>query len=137
MFLSVKVHIKASVSWKGILLFFFSILTNNAFPQGYNFRNFNSEEELSKSYIYSIIQDVQGYLWVGTGNGLSRYNGFIFENYTTGDSLADNFITCGINDGEGLWFGHMNGRLSYFNGKQFHAVSIPQPNVSPINHFAT
>ena len=79
---------------------------------------------------------MHGYLWVGTENGLFRYNGFKFENYTTSDSLADNFITCGISDGECLWFGHWNGRLSYFNGKKFIAVNIPQPDLSPITHFA-
>jgi len=136
MFLTIKIHRKAYLYWKGILLFFFSVLTSHAFPQDYNFRNFNSEEGLAQSYVYFVIQDVRGYLWAGTGNGLSRYNGFIFENFTTRDSLADNFITCGISDGEGLWFGHMNGRLSYFNGKEFRSVNIPQSDVSPVTHFA-
>lgn len=136
MFKPVNIHTKAYINWKGILLFFFSVTTCHAFPQNFNFRNFNSEEGLAQSYVYSIIMDSRGYLWVGTGDGLSRYNGFIFENYTTRDSLADNFITCGIPDGESLWFGHMNGRLSYFNGKQFHTVNMPQPNGSPITHFA-
>jgi ligand-binding sensor domain-containing protein/serine phosphatase RsbU (regulator of sigma subunit) len=136
MFLTVLIHNKAYLKWKGILLFFFSVLTSHAFPQDYNFRNFNSEEGLAQSYVYSVIQDTRGYLWVGTGNGLSRYNGFIFENYTTGDSLADNFISCGISDGESLWFGHMNGRLTCFNGKKFYAVPVPQTEVSPVTHFA-
>src|SRR4030043_623384 len=136
MFLTIKIHRKAYLNWKGILLFFFSVLTSHAFPQDYNFRNFNSEEGLAQSYVYSVIQDARGYLWAGAGNGLSRYNGFIFENYTTSDSLADNFITCGISDGEGLWFGHMSGRLSYFNGKKFQSVNIQQAYVSPVTHFA-
>ncbi len=136
MFLSARNYIKFKINWKGILFFFFSVLANPAIPQNYNLRNFNSEEGLAQSYVYSITQDVKGYLWVGTGNGLSRYNGFIFENYTTKDSLADNFITCGIRDGENMWFGHMNGRLSYFNGKKFHVVNMPQPDLSPVTHFA-
>ncbi|TAL78318.1 MAG: hypothetical protein EPN88_02225 [Bacteroidetes bacterium] len=136
MILSVKIHIKAYLNWKAVLLFFFSVLTGNAFPQDYNFRNFNSEDGLAQSYVYSIIQDVHGYLWVGTGNGLSRYNGFKFDNYTTIDSLADNFITCGISDGESLWFGHMNGGLSCFNGKKFRTVKMIQSNVSRLIHFA-
>jgi ligand-binding sensor domain-containing protein len=117
------------IKCKGILIFFFCVLTSHAFSQDYNFRNFNSEEGLAQPYIYSIIQDEHGYLWVGTGDGLYRYNGFIFKPFTTSDSLADNFITSAINDGEGLWFGHMNGRLSYFNGKKFHTVNIPQSNL--------
>ncbi len=133
---SIKNHIKPYINLKGILLFLFSILTNQAFPQSYNFRNFNSEDGLTQSYIYSIIQDEHGYLWVGTDNGLFRYNGFKFDKFATRDSLADNYITCGISDRESLWFGHSNGGLSYFNGKKFHAFNIQLPNVSQITHFA-
>jgi Predicted periplasmic ligand-binding sensor domain len=136
MFLSVKIHIKAYINLEGILFFFFSILTSHAFSQDYNFRNFNSEDGLAQSYVYSIIQDVHGYLWVGTGNGVSRYNGFKFENYLNSDSSAGNVITCSISDGECLWFGHYNGGLSYFNGKKYHAVNMQLPNLSPITHFA-
>src|SRR5450759_1319845 len=124
------------INRKVILFLFFSVLTIHAFPQDYNFRNFSSQDGLAESYVYCIIQDVHGYLWIGTGNGLSRYNGFKFENYSTSDSLADNFITCGIRDGESLLFGHRNGRLSFFNGKRFRPVRIPQPNLSQITHFA-
>ncbi|OFX38417.1 MAG: hypothetical protein A2X04_14785 [Bacteroidetes bacterium GWF2_41_9] len=123
-------------NWKGILLLFFSALTSQAFPQSYNFRNFNSEDGLTQSYVYSIIQDVQGYLWVGTDNGLFRYDGFKFENYPTSDSLADNFIANSISDGESLWFGHRNGRLSYFDGRKFITFNITQPDLSSITHFA-
>ena len=123
-------------NWKGILIFFFSMLTSHAFPQSYNFRNFNSEDGLTQSYIYSIIQDIHGYLWIGTDNGLFRYNGLKFENYNTNDSLADNFITCGISDKEYQWFGHWNGRLSYFNGEKLHTVNIPRSDLSPVTHFA-
>jgi ligand-binding sensor domain-containing protein/serine phosphatase RsbU (regulator of sigma subunit) len=136
MFLSVNNHIKAIIYFKGIMFFFFSVLAKPAIPQDYDFRNFNSEEGLAQSYVYSIIQDEKGYLWVGTGNGLSRYNGFTFKNYTTGDSLADNFITSGIGDGECIWFGHMNGRLSFYNGRKFRTVNLPQTSGSPITHFS-
>jgi len=121
---------------KGILFIFFSVLTIHAFPQSYNFRNFNSEDGLTQSYVYSILQDVQGYLWIGTDNGLFRYNGFKFENYPTGDSLTDNFITCSVSDGKWPWFGYSNGQVLYFNGKKFNPVNITQPDLSTITHFA-
>ena len=123
-------------NWKGILVFLFSMLTSRAFPQSYNFRTFSSEDGLAQSYVYSIVQDVHGYLWIGTGNGLSRYNGLKFENFSTGDSLPDDIITCGISDGDCLWFGQWNGRLSFFNGKKFHTVNIPKSDLSPVTHFA-
>jgi hypothetical protein len=136
MLLYVNTHIKANINWKGILLFFFSVLVSPAFPQNYNFRNFNSEDGLAQSFVYSVIQDMHGYLWVGTGNGVSRYNGFKFENYLTIDSSADNVVNCSISDGEYLWFGQMNGVLSCYNGKIFYKVNMPHPNVNGLTHFA-
>ena len=123
------------INWKGILILILSILTSQLSGQDYNFRNFNSEDGLTQSYVHTILQDVHGYLWVGTDNGLFRYNGFNFENYPTGDSLADNFIVNGIRDGESLWFGHKNGRISYYNGKKFSTFSKTQPDLSSITDF--
>ena len=135
-FLSFKTHLNTFSGCKVILIIVFSLLNNFAFPQNFNFRSFNSEERLNRSFVYSIMQDARGYLWVGTGNGLFRYNGFVFERYTTSEALADNFITCSIGNGEYLWFGHNNGRLSYFNDKKFHAASIPGLVTSSLTHFA-
>lgn len=120
-----------------ILVFiFFCFAFRTSFPQDYNFRNFSSDDGLAQSYVYSITQDEHGYLWICTGDGVSRYNGFIFENYGTTDSLTDNFTTRTITDGGWLWFGHMNGGISYFNGKSFNKVIIPETNISPITDFS-
>lgn len=137
MLLSSKSHTASDTGRKSMVILLMSVFfVYHAASQDYNYRNFNTEDGLAQSYIYSIIQDVHGYLWIGTGGGLSRYNGFVFDNYTTSDSLADNFISCSIVDGEGIWFGHMNGMLSYYNGKQFKAFNIPQQNPGPVTHFA-
>jgi|WetSurMetagenome_2_1015567.scaffolds.fasta_scaffold03932_3 ligand-binding sensor domain-containing protein/serine phosphatase RsbU (regulator of sigma subunit) len=131
-----QIHKMSPMHYKGILFLFSMILFQDLYPQEYNFRSFNTEDGLSQSYVYSIIQDAQGYLWVGTGNGLSRFNGFEFNNYTTSDSLSDNFITCSISDGEGIWVGHMNGGLSHYIRKRFNGIKIPQPDASRLTHFA-
>lgn len=132
--LSSKNYVSTYIKYKGISLLFFFFLAHNTLAQEYNFRNFSVEEGLARPYVYSIVQDIQGYLWVGTDNGLSKYNGFKFENFTTRDSLADNFATCSIRDGKNLWFGHPNGRLSFYDGKSFHTVSYPAKELSPITH---
>ena len=87
-------------------------------------------------FIYSVIQDTRGYLWIGTGNGLSRYDGMSFRTFTTADSLADNFITCSALDGEMLWFGHNNGMITCYDGKVFHAIRLSQQPLSRITHIA-
>ena len=109
-------------------------LTGSA--QQYNFRNFDAGDGLAQTYIYSILQDTNGYLWVGTGNGLSRYDGFEFRNFTTEDSLADNFIACGIRNGDTLWYGHRNGSLSFYDGKEFLPIREPGGNKAPVTSFA-
>jgi ligand-binding sensor domain-containing protein/serine phosphatase RsbU (regulator of sigma subunit) len=123
--------------WKVVLLLFtFSLLSHQVYSQSYKFLNYTTEDGLAQSYIYSILQDVHGYLWIGSGNGLSKYDGFKFVNYTINDSLADNFVTCGIRDEEYLWFGHMNGKLSYFKDEKFQTLNLLKKDLSPVTHFA-
>ena len=40
-----------------------------------NFQNFTQKEGLSSNYILSICQDHQGFMWIGTENGLNRFDG--------------------------------------------------------------
>jgi ligand-binding sensor domain-containing protein/serine phosphatase RsbU (regulator of sigma subunit) len=134
--LYLKKFSKTSKKSKGILIMFFLLYAVCASSQSYSFRNFTPEDGLSQSFIYSIIQDSHGYLWIGTGNGLFRYNGFQFDIYTTNDSLADNFITCSINDDENLWFGHSNGGLSLYDGSIFRKVKIRKQDIGRLTHFA-
>ena len=75
-------------------------------------------------------------MWVGTADGLSKYNGFTFDTFTTRDSLSDNFITSVIDDGNCLWFGHRNGGITWFDGKKFKPVNYNGRQLSSITHFA-
>jgi len=102
---------------KGYLCICLLALTLQGSSQHYDFREYI--DGLAQPYVYSIIQDNNGYLWIGTGNGLSRYDGINFISFTTNDSLADNFITCSFKNENELWFGHMNGQLSRYDGKVF------------------
>jgi signal transduction histidine kinase/ligand-binding sensor domain-containing protein/CheY-like chemotaxis protein len=110
---------------KGYLCILILSLTLSGSSQSYDFREYTVG--LAQPYVYSIIQDNNGYLWMGTGNGLSRYDGINFKSYTTNDSLADNFVTCCFKNENELWFGHMDGQLTCYDGKAFkHNVAIKQ-----------
>ncbi len=121
---------------KTFLLVWLSVFPGKAISQNYRFLSFKSEKELAQPYVYSILQDSQGYLWAATGGGLSKYNGFAFEHFTIHDSLADNFVTCGIANGNDLWFGHMNGRITRYHKKKFSKVGSTGRELSPVTHFA-
>ncbi|MGM0530676.1 MAG: two-component regulator propeller domain-containing protein [Bacteroidota bacterium] len=90
------------------------------YSQRYQFNHFGTSEGLTQPFIYTINQDEQGFLWIGTGAGLFRFDGFQFTQFTPEDSLAGNFVTQSLKDQNGnLWFGHMNGGITHYNGNHF------------------
>lgn len=123
--------------FRGILLFAaVLLLTDGVFAQQYEFRNFSQEHGLAQPFIYSLSQDSTGNLWVGTGDGLTRFNGKEFVTFNITDSLSDNFITSSLAEGENIWFGHMNGTLSLYDGKEFKTVRHPERNLSRITQIS-
>jgi len=101
-----------------ILLIIFFLF--EASGQDYFFRQYANEEGLHHSFIYSINQDSDGFIWLGTGEGLYRFNGFDFEYFTTENGLADNFVTEIFRDQSGkLWIGHQSGSVSVLSGDDF------------------
>ena len=47
------------------------------------YRHFTNEDGLQSSTIFSLLQDQEGYIWIATRNGLSRYDGYTFKPYDT------------------------------------------------------
>lgn len=88
--------------------------------QQYYFRQYTSTEGLHHSFVYDVNQDKDGYMWVGTPEGIYRFNGFDFELFTVDDGLAENFISRIYRDSDGrVWLGHQNGSLSLRLGNGF------------------
>ena len=59
------------------------------------FKTFNMSDGLTNNTVKSIVQDNDGFLWAGTFDGLSRYDGLSFRSYfhsASGCSLSDNHI---------------------------------------------
>ena len=78
----------------------------------YVVKQWNMQNGLPSQSLKSVVQDKQGYMWLGTQFGLSRFDGNTFTNYNT---LNSNFLPSnGINkllvDSEGyLWIGTKDG----------------------------
>src|SRR5262245_26138346 len=64
---------------------FFSILLLCSFlvdaQEKYRAIHWDLEDGLSQAETYHIIKDVNGFLWIGTRGGLSRFDGSTFKNY--------------------------------------------------------
>jgi signal transduction histidine kinase/ligand-binding sensor domain-containing protein/DNA-binding response OmpR family regulator len=109
-----------------ILLSLLTILWCAAFPlvcfsqnQSLKFEHIGMGEGLSQIDVSSIIQDSRGFMWIGTGNGLNRYDGYKFINYSyepgNSNSISDNVINDIIEDRKGdLWIATKGG-LNKFN----------------------
>lgn len=96
---------------KRLLLISFLLFTGfQAFGQSLPFRTYSIENGLSEAVVYDLEQDDEGYLWIATGYGLNRFDGFTFQNYYEEDGLQDNRINTVYEDSRGLvWVGTVNG----------------------------
>jgi ligand-binding sensor domain-containing protein/signal transduction histidine kinase len=82
------------------------------------FKHLTAEDGLSHSWVRAILQDRQGYMWIGTYAGLNRYDGYNFKVYNRekdkSQSLPNDTINCLFEDTRGqLWIGHGRGLSLY------------------------
>ena len=96
-----------------------------ASAQKYFFDTYGVQEGLSEQKVYTLIQDSKDYIWLGTANGLSRFDGEIFENFSIDNGLAVGGVRSIMEDpGGNIWFGHLNGGVSRYNGNIFETVAF-------------
>jgi ligand-binding sensor domain-containing protein/signal transduction histidine kinase len=111
-----------------ILLFHFlllsltSVLSVFAQPKRLQFAHLKSDDGLSSSIVTCILQDHKGLVWVGTYDGLNRYDGFDFVIYRNNSadsaSLANNVVRTMIEDRDKkLLIGTQNGLCLYDRSK--------------------
>jgi|GEM_PF-4917335 signal transduction histidine kinase len=79
------------------------------------------------SYAYSLHIDRNGYLWVGSENGLTRFNGYEFKLFTTRDGLPDNEVLNMAEDQQGrFWLAPFANQVAYMkNGQLYHTGNTP------------
>jgi ligand-binding sensor domain-containing protein len=84
-----------------ILIFLFTFLYNDLSAQTqnprYNFKHLNVQTGLAQNIVYHFLQDTRGYMWLGSRNGLTLYDGsrtinFLYDEQNE-KSIAGNFIT--------------------------------------------
>ena len=75
---------------------------------------------LRSGNVTAIQQDQEGYIWVGTSAGLSRYDGQYFRHFTTEDGLSATGVSALLEDRAGdLWIAGGNTLIRY-DGQGFH-----------------
>ncbi|MEJ2416544.1 MAG: two-component regulator propeller domain-containing protein [Exilibacterium sp.] len=84
------------------------------------FEHFTINDGLPANQIYDILQSTQGFIWIATREGLSKFDGSEFTNYThdpdNPNSLASNFMWTMREDSDGiLWLSLWGGGLDRFD----------------------
>ncbi|WP_430965381.1 response regulator [Spongiimicrobium sp. 2-473A-2-J] len=92
---------------------------------------------LNNKWISCIAQDRTGFIWVGTQDGLHRYDGYHFEVFRNSpeapESLAANWIRAIVTDvNHNFWIGTHGGGLTKFSPRtmDFRNFAIDEPNES-------
>lgn len=100
-------------------------------PTQFHFRHYNIENGVSSNNISTLFQDQKGYIWIGTENGLNRFDGNQFTLYQKNNPLYSNFHANSINticettDKE-LWLGTDNGVFIYNQVKDTFTPFVKQ-----------
>lgn len=95
-------------------------LTANGQTTNYKFSALTTDHGLSQLVVESIIQDTDGFLWIGTQNGINRYDGKSFKVYlqnpTDTTSISDDYVRKVYQDSKGrIWAATYGGGLNLFN----------------------
>ena len=77
-------------------------------------RHYSMKDGLPDEGVNAVIQDSQGFIWLGTYSGLCKFDGYRFTNYrnnpASSNSLRSNFVNSLVEDKNGrLWIGHTQG----------------------------
>lgn len=125
---------------RSFLLIFFmvNVLTNPIMASdapGYNDFIITplTDREINRQNIRAIVQDHQGFLWIGTANGLMRYNGRNFQIFRheirNPNSLPNSTIRAlFIDNDENLWVATQGGGLSLWQPESQNFRSF-YPNI--------
>lgn len=103
-----------------IAVLLFANIVMQANTVNYIFRSISTEKGLSCTQVHAILQDKNGFMWVGTTDGLNRFDGFTFKRYTPNPedpkSIQGNNIYALNEDISGLlWIYFSSGEISYYN----------------------
>ena len=78
-------------------------------------RRYRVPEGVAHNSVRVIKQDSKGYLWIGTGEGVSRFDGYRFVNYSTGEGLTVPLVNDILEDTRGrIWVATNGAGLALF-----------------------
>lgn len=113
-----------------LLGYFCFVLAGSGQP---GFLSFTVKNGLSQNAVTAIFRDSKGYVWLGTQDGLNRFDGLSFTQFKHDAkdtmTISDQYITAISEDGAGnIWVGTRNGLNKFtYQSNRFERIHI-NPN---------
>ncbi len=102
------------------VLSFILIITGNLNAQEPSYIHYDVSNGLPSNEIYSLKQDTNGFLWIGTDAGLVRYDGNNFYLFNNANSRGAS-VSGLIEDRNGkMWFNNFSGQIFYAKGDSIY-----------------
>ncbi|MGL5316104.1 MAG: ligand-binding sensor domain-containing protein [Peptostreptococcaceae bacterium] len=104
-----------------IIVCFVNAESVHAYQNSIQFSNITIDDGLAQGTVEVLFQDSNGYIWIGTNDGLNRYDGYNFKTYKYSEdgqtSIANNYILSIKEDKDkNIWVATING-LSKISSK--------------------
>jgi signal transduction histidine kinase/ligand-binding sensor domain-containing protein len=125
------VSISHALDWRGIFCGAILLAASNAFALDphkgltqYSRTTWTQQQELPQDTVRAIVQTADGYLWVGTDEGLARFDGYDFTTFRkdSGDLPSNSITALAATPDGALWIGTPNG-LTQYREKRFHTYT--------------
>lgn len=130
-----RFFIKIRYLYPTVFLFLINFFTVFAQRNNLTFSHLSPEDGLSNSIVTAIVQGNQGFMWIGTKDGLNRFDGYSFihfqHNSKDSSSISNNNINVLYKDSKGnLWIGTSNGlnKLNYDKNNFTRYTNHPDHN---------
>lgn len=112
--------VRACIVWTWLQAFLSCLCLFGQVTADLRFEHLTVNDGLSENAVTQVMQDHTGVIWIGTHDGLNKYDGYDFTIYRNlpGDrnSLSDNAISALCVDSQGMiWVGTIGGGLNRFN----------------------
>ncbi len=107
----------------------------------YNFKHLNVQNGLTQNIVYHFLQDSHGFMWIGTHNGLTLYDGIKTTNFLRNEqdstTISGNFINSILEDSiQQIWIGNENG-IDLYNrsDNSFSHFGVDRPDGTKDNTY--
>lgn len=118
---------------KKYVVFLFFIWTLSSPAQEYT--NYSEKDGLPSNNVYKVTQDINGFIWMATNEGVVKFNGSEFKIFTTKDGLPTNDVwnLFPARDGK-MWYGAKSKSMGYiFEDKVYNFPSANDQIMSATN----